>query len=47
LALWFVGADRYERIGGMPFRSVRERCRQLGFEKQDTPADDHVLSSAD
>ena len=29
LALWFVRAERYERPEGMPFRSVRERCREL------------------
>jgi hypothetical protein len=28
LAFWFLRAERYERIDGMPFRSVRERCRQ-------------------
>jgi hypothetical protein len=29
LAFWFVRAERYERIEGMPYRSVRERCEQL------------------
>lgn len=29
LAFWFIRAERYERIGGMPFRSVREQCREL------------------
>jgi len=28
LAFWFVRAERYEREEGMPFRSVRDRCRQ-------------------
>ena len=28
LAFWFVRAERYERVEGMPFRSVRERCRE-------------------
>jgi len=26
LAFWFLRAERYERIDGMPFRSVRERA---------------------
>jgi hypothetical protein len=29
LAFWFVRAERYERIAGMPFQSVREQCRHL------------------
>ena len=29
LAFWFVRAERYERAEGMPFRSVRQRCREL------------------
>ena len=29
LAFWFIRAERYERNEGMPFRSVRERCREL------------------
>lgn len=29
LAFWFVRAERYERTEGMPFQSVRERCRIL------------------
>ena len=29
LAFWFIRAERYVRIEGMPFRSVRERCREL------------------
>jgi hypothetical protein len=28
LAFWFIRAERYERAEGMPYRSVRERCRQ-------------------
>ena len=28
LAFWFIRAERYERAEGMPFRSVRERCRE-------------------
>lgn len=29
LAFWFVRAERYQRAEGMPFHSVRERCRSL------------------
>jgi hypothetical protein len=34
LAFWFLRAERYERPGGAPFRSVRERCR----DRQSLPA---------
>ena len=27
LAFWFIRAERYELEGGMPYRSVRERCQ--------------------
>jgi hypothetical protein len=36
LAFWFLRAERYERKDGMPFRSVRERCRD--FESTRTQA---------
>jgi len=29
LALWFIRAERYERADGMPFRSVRDRGREV------------------
>jgi len=29
LAFWFIRGERYERDGGMPFKSVRERCQKL------------------
>ena len=29
LAFWFIRAERYEHSGGMPFRSVRDRCQEL------------------
>ena len=29
LAFWFVRAERYEQSSGMPYRSVKERCREL------------------
>jgi len=30
LALWFVRAERYVLAEGMPYQSVRERCKNLG-----------------
>jgi len=32
LALWFIRAERYELVEGMPFRSVRERCQAFRSE---------------
>ncbi len=29
LAFWFIRGERYERAGGMPYRSVRDRCEEL------------------
>jgi hypothetical protein len=29
LAFWFIRAERYERDGGMPFKSVRKRAQSL------------------
>lgn len=29
LAFWFLRAERYERIDGMPFRSVKERAEEI------------------
>ncbi len=29
LAFWFIRAERYKRVEGMPFRSVRERVEQF------------------
>ena len=29
LAFWFLRAERYERVEGMPFQTVRDRCREL------------------
>lgn len=29
LAFWFVRAERYERVDGMPFQSVRARCQKF------------------
>lgn len=36
LAFWFLRAERYERIAGMPFRSVRARCRELNMRPPST-----------
>lgn len=33
LAFWFIRAERYERLAGMPFRSVRDRRRDLELKK--------------
>lgn len=37
LALWFVRTERYERLEGMLFRSVRERCRELESDERNQP----------
>jgi len=29
LAFWFLRTERYERVEGMPFQSVRDRCHEL------------------
>ena len=29
LSLWFLRAERYDREGGTPYRSVRERCQEI------------------
>jgi hypothetical protein len=34
LAFWFIRAERYASIEGMPFRSVQERCRDLASDGQ-------------
>jgi hypothetical protein len=33
LAFWFVRAERYQLKAGMPYRSVRERCREIESAK--------------
>jgi len=38
LAFWFIRAERYERLSGMPFRSVRDRRRELKPAKRARPA---------
>ncbi len=31
LAFWFIRAERYVLAKGMPYKSVRERCKKLGY----------------
>lgn len=38
LSLWFLRAERYHRKGGKPYRSVRERCRELEGADRADPA---------
>ncbi|MEZ6119848.1 MAG: hypothetical protein R3C28_25220 [Pirellulaceae bacterium] len=45
LAFWFVRAERYERADGMPFRSVRERCKEYGCELPQHPDNGRVVES--
>lgn len=38
LAFWFVRAERYQRVEGMPFQSVKERCQDIETHKsQEAP----------
>ena len=37
LAFWFIRAERYELTEGMPYRSVRDRLRQLESETRNGP----------
>ncbi len=39
LAFWFIRAERYVLAEGMPFRSVRERCKKLGYTVPRQPRD--------
>jgi hypothetical protein len=39
LAFWFLRAERYERVEGMPFRSVRDRAEQQKEEAKDQVSD--------
>ena len=39
LAFWFLRAERYERVEGMPFRSVRDRAEQQKEEVKDQVPD--------
>lgn len=44
LAFWFLRAERYERIGGMPFRPVRDRADQRK-EDAKNQASDHLWAA--
>lgn len=37
LAFWFIRAERYELLTGMPYRSVRNRCRELESTRSNRP----------
>ena len=37
LAFWFVRAERYEREDDMPYRSVRDRCREFDAKASEEP----------
>ncbi len=41
LALWFLRAERYELVDGMPFRSVRERAAEVERVAEQV-SDDHL-----
>lgn len=45
LAFWFLRAERYERKEGMPFRSVRERCRHDDSQAEDSQTEDSQADS--
>jgi hypothetical protein len=44
LAFWFLRAERYQRVEGMPFRLVRERAEQSKEEAKDK-APDHLWAT--
>lgn len=37
LAFWFMRAERYVFTEGMPYKSVRERCKSLGYPSPRKP----------
>ena len=41
LAFWFLRAERYQRVDGMPFRSVRERAEEVEHLAEEV-SDDHL-----
>jgi len=41
LAFWFLRVERYERVDGMPFRSVRESAEEVEHFAEEV-ADDHL-----
>lgn len=49
LAFWFIRAERYERKDGMPFRSVRDRCKEVdsAVPQQTSAATRRLVSASD
>ncbi|MHC4403922.1 MAG: hypothetical protein ACYTG0_30050 [Planctomycetota bacterium] len=41
LAFWFLRAERYERVDGMPFRSARERAEEVEHLAEEV-SDEHL-----
>jgi hypothetical protein len=37
LAFWFIRAERYQRVAGMPFPTVDDRCRKLEMARSRKP----------
>jgi hypothetical protein len=46
LAFWFLRAERYERIEGMPFRTVRDRGEESKEEAKNL-APDHLWATSE
>lgn len=46
LAFWFLRAERYERIEGMPFRTVRDRVEESKEEAKNL-APDHLWATSE
>ena len=44
LAFWFVRAERYERSEGMPFTSVRTRCKEFAADVTPKPRNGKQIS---
>jgi hypothetical protein len=42
LAFWFLRAERYERVEGMPFRSVRQRAAEVEHLAAKEASDEHL-----
>jgi hypothetical protein len=42
LAFWFLRAERYELVDGMPYCSVRERAKDVKRSTEDSVSDQHL-----
>ena len=42
LAFWFLRAERYERVDGMPYRSVRGRAARVERSNEEPVVDRHL-----